>query len=501
MYKSVYELEKTIINLDQEDKNDQLESLIKQDIEFYERHGHTPCIAATTNSLLERLLKINSAYPSIPSLSSLEEIQSDHLMLIERSRALIVITRARQLVPVNLSIMLQHADLYSVAVLILIDGITDLSNPKDFNATEHFLKEMPRANFKWVDIQSIPEDSLIDVTINQFVESQNIQLRALSLCEQRTKRLLEHLHKRLDYLSNYSVSLSEFKRIVDEYEHRSMLLTSGTVASSKSELYDVIRKIGSSDPDVFINQVMEYDNLENRIIKILQLVQSKIKILISKEIPFIATDLASAINKELTSTEQDLSKLALELSRSLGLQVDLNTERVEITSCYSESFIEELYQVVDELVTAPQLMMLIAKYAESIGSKAADIVESTINRTDSNNNEQEADGDGSTEEQISETGRNQIDTDSKMGQMIRIVTKALPEHIIINQLPNTIREILASLEDGLSQKIDSFVAKTNSEIQSKIPDMYHPIKNVIFEKRYNVQIRTEKINKLVDELL
>lgn len=500
MYKSVFELEKAILNLAQEDKNDQFERLIKQDIEFYERHGHTPCIVATTNSLLERLLKINSTYPSIPSLSSLEEIQSDLLILVERSMALIVITRARQLVTVNLSIMLQHADRYSVPVLILIDGITDLSNPKDFNATEQFLKEMPRAKFKWLDIQSIPKDSLIEATINQFVESQNMQIRALSLCEQRTKSLMEHLHTRLDYLSNYSESLSGFKKIVDEYENRSLLLISGAIANSKAELYDVIQNIGSSDPDIFINQVMVYDNLENRIVKILQIIQSKIKMIISKKIPFIVTDMASAINKELKSTEQDLSKLALELNRSLDLHVDLSSEKMVVKLCGSESLVEELYQVIDELVTAPQLMMLIAKYAESIGSKAADFVESTINEANSNNNDKEADGDGSTEEQTSEAGCTQTEAESKMGQMIRIFTKALPEQIIVNQLPNTIRDILASLVDGLNHKIDSFVANTDSEVQSRIPDMYLPIKNAIFEKRYNLQIRKDKINKLADEL-
>lgn len=501
MYASVFDLEKAIMNLAQEDKNDQFERLIKQDIAFFEQYGCVPCITATTNSLLAHMLKIKSTYPSIPSLSSLAELQSDHLKLVERSRSLIVFTKARQLVPVNLSILLQHADLYSVPVLILIDGITELSNPMDFNATEQLLKEMPGAKFSWLDLQSIPNDQLIEVAIDKFIESQSIEVRSKSLCELRTKSLIDHLNSRLGYLSNYSKSLSEFKSIVDDYEQRSILLVSGAFSNSKVELYDVIQNILYLDPDTFINQVIEYDNLENRITQIIQVIQFKIKMIIAKRFPIVESKMTTAIKDELKSTEQDLSKLALELSRSLDINVNSIFEKMEFTLCDSESLIEELNQVIDELVTAPHLMMLIAKYAKSIGSQAADLVESTINKINRNNSNVQVTEDIATEDLSSDHRGNQTDVESKTGQMIRIFTKALPEQIIINQLPNTIRDILANLVDGLIHKIDFFVANIDSEIQSRIPDMYLPIKNVIYEKRYNIQIRKDKINRLADELL
>jgi len=84
--------------------------------------------------------------------------------------------------------------------------------------------------------------------------------------------------------------------------------------------------------------------------------------------------------------------------------------------------------------------------------------------------------------------------------MIRIFTKALPEQIIVNQLPNTIRDILANLVDGLTHKVDSFITNIASDIQTRIPDMYHSLNEAIFEKRYNVQIRKDRINKIVDAL-
>lgn len=495
MNRTVFTLEKAIKNLAEEDKNDQFERLIEEDVAFYEKHGHIPCIIATTNSLLERISQIRTNHISIPSLSSLEEVHAEHLRLVERSRILIVVTMARQLVPVNLSILLQHADLYSVPVLVLIDGISNLSNPGVFNAREQLIKEMPCTNFKYLDLQSMSDEPSIKDSINNFVELQSIQHRESALFEQRAKDLTEYSQSRLKYLSRYLKSLSDFKKDVDEYERRSALLVSGAIVNYKAEIHDAIQSIGATDPSVFINQVTEYESLEKRLVCILEVIKTSIKKTILDQIPAIVTKMTSAINKELEGTRRDLSKLAVELSRSLGVNVNLNPEKGSV-ALSSEPLISGLNQVIDEMVTAPKFMMLMAKYAESVGSKLADFVESKINRIKTRDINNESIG----ESLASDSEDNQIEVDGSVGKIIRNITKAFPEQFIVSQLPKLILDILTGITDELTHRADSFIATTVDDVQDSIPELYYDLKHAVTEKRRNIEIRTDKINKVVDEL-
>ena len=495
MNKTVFDLDKSMKTLAEEDKNDQFERLIGQDIAFYKNHGHIPCLIATTKSLLERLSQIKTIHLSIPSLSSLAEVQADHLRLVERSGALIVVTMARQLIPANLSILLQHADLYSVPVLVLIDGITTLSNPEDFKAREQLIKEMPCAKFKYLDLQSISEVPSIEAEINSFIQLQSTEHREVALFEQRAKVLLKHAQSRLNYLSNYSTSLSVFKKDVDEYERRSILLVGGAISSSKAELRDIIQHIGSADPDGFIDQVIEYDNLEKRVISILQVLKTNITKTISSKIPAILVKMAAGIDNELKGTERDLSKLALDLSRYYGVKVSLKPEK-RVVTLRGESLIDELNRAVDELVTAPRFIMLLAKYADSVGSKVADIFCNTINKAKGSDNRSET----NVEHDVPSTGSEQLEAESTVSRFINGLTNELPENIIMNQLPRVIYDILASLVTGLTSRVDSFIETTADDVQDGIPQMYYCIKKAVSDERSNVKIRTDKINKIVDDL-